>query len=191
MCSDRNRAYSALEYGDPKGFLLKLREIELKIASSALDRNTRTLRTNELKPWRELREAALFSHFMGERIGTPIRIAKSEDQDYDFISTWQSGNSRVFSPVQIKEIVPVYLNPSVKIEEVIASLSKYVSSPDLTVAIHLNKRIQFDLSSIKVPKLSIASLWMFGAISPDSSRWGLWGDLLEQPVGTEHVYPVA
>jgi hypothetical protein len=76
MRSDRVRAYSALEYGDPKGFLLKLRELEPKIAASKLERKVRTLRTNALKPWRELREAALFSHFMSERIGAPIRIAK-------------------------------------------------------------------------------------------------------------------
>ena len=191
MGSDRVRAYSALEYGDPKGFLLKLREVESKIASSGLDRKVRTLRTNDLKSWRELREAALFSHFMSDRIGTPIRIAKGEAQDYDFVATWESGGSRIFSPVQIKEIVPEYLNPNTELEKVIESLSKYASSQDLTIAIHLNKRIQFDLSAIRVPKLSIASLWIFGAVSPDARRWGLWGVFLAEAVGTEHVYPVA
>lgn len=191
MCSDRLRAYSALEYGDPKGFLLKLGELEPKIASSGLDRRVRTLRTNDLKPWRELREAALFAHFMSERIGTPIRIAKDEKQDYDTVVTWQSGDNRLFSPVQIKEIVPEYVNPDADLESVIASLSKYVSSPDLTVAIHLNKRYEIDLLKIEVPKLPIASLWMFAAISPSGRRWGLWGDFLTEPTGTEHDYPVA
>jgi hypothetical protein len=191
MRSDQVRAYSALAYGDLRGFLLNLRELEPRIASSGLDRSVRTLRTNNLKPWRELREAALFAHFMSERVGTSVRIAKGEEQDYDCIATWESEGVRRFSPVQIKEVVPEYLNPSADIDGVIASLAKYVSSPDLTVAIHLNKRIDFDLSTIRVPKLSIAALWMFGAISPDSSRWGLWGDLLAEPVGTEHAYPVA
>ena len=191
MSNDRVRLYSSLAYGDPSGFLLKLRELEPKIASSGIDRTLRTLRTNALKPWRELREAALFSHFMSERLGSRVRIAKSESQDYDFVASWEFGDTRMFSPVQIKELVPEHLNPHAERERVMASLSKYVSSPDLTVAIHLNKRIQFDLSSIEVPNLSIASLWLFGSISPDSSRWGLWGDLLAEPLGTQHDYPVA
>ena len=140
MTSDRIRAYSALEYGDPTGFLHKLDELEPRVASSNMDRKVRTLRTNSLKPWRELREAALFSHFMSERIGVPILIAKGEDQDYDFVATWQSGDTRTFSPVQIKEIVPEDLNPSADLEKVITSLSKYASSTDLTIAIPLNRR---------------------------------------------------
>jgi hypothetical protein len=191
MCSANLRAYSALEYGDPMGFLLKLRELEPSIASSGLDRRLRTLRTNKLKPWRELREAALFSHFMSERIGVPVLIARGEAQDYDFVATWEAEGTRHFTPVQIKEVVPEYLNPRAAIEGVIASLTKYADSPDLTVAIHLNKRATFDIREIKVPSLSIASLWMFGAISPDSALWGLWGDFMEQPAGTEHVYPAA
>jgi hypothetical protein len=191
MRGDRLRIFAALEYGDPRGFLVKLRELEPEIASSGLDIKVRALRTNQLKPWRELREGALFAHFMSERIGAPVRIARGEAQDYDFVVTWESAGVRKYAPVQIKEVVPPFLNPNAQLSAVIESLKKYTDSADLTVAIHLNTNIKFDLRDLDVPKLSIASLWVFGAIAPRAARWGLWGDLLGARMGTEHDYPAA
>jgi hypothetical protein len=191
MSLDRVRAFSALKYGDPKGYLAKLREMEPRIAKSGLPRKVRTLRTHELKPWRELREAALFCHFMSERIGTEVRIAKGEAQDYDAVATWEDGAVRKFAPIQIKEVVPSYLNPNADLATVIASLTKYVDSADLTVAVHLNKQATFVPASIAIPKLPVRSLWVFGAVSADASRWNLWGDLLNQSLITEHAYPNA
>ncbi len=191
MHKDTLRAYSRLVYGDLKGYLIALKRLEPQIASSGLDRKIRTLRTNKLKEWRELREAALFAYLMSERLGTPIRIAKGENSDYDFVASWRSGDATHFAPVQLKEVVPEYVNPAATIEGVIASLTKYTSSGDLTVAIHLNKRTEFDIREIHAPRLAISSLWMFGSISADRSRRGLWGDLLDQPTGSEHAYPTA
>ena len=191
MSVDRLRTFSALEYGDPRGYLIKLREMEPRVAKSGLARKVRTLRTHDLKQWRELREAALFCHFMSERIGTEVRIAKGEAQDYDAVATWQEQDVRKFAPIQIKEVVPSYLNSNANLESVIASLSKYVDSSDLTVAVHLNKQVRFIPASITIPQLPVRSLWVFGSISPDASRWNLWGDLLNQPAVTEHAYPAA
>lgn len=190
MPRDRLRNFAALEYGDPRGILVKLRELEPKIASSDLDIKVRTLRTNQLKPLRELREGALFAYFMSERIGAHVRIAHGESQDYDFVATWESGGFRRYAPVQIKEVVPPFLNPNAQLSAVIESLKKYTDSADLTVAIHLNTNTQFDPHDLDIPKLSIAALWVFGAIAPRAARWGLWGDLLGARMGTEHDYPV-
>jgi hypothetical protein len=190
MRDARLRLFSSLEYRDPRVFLMRLRELEREIASSALDIKIRALRTNELKPWRELREAALFAHFMSERIGTRVGIARGEAQDYDFVATWESAEGRHYAPVQIKEVVPPFLNPDAQLSAVIESLKKYTDSADLTVAIHLNTRAHIDLRD-PAPKLSLASLWVFGAIAPGAARWGLWGDLLDAPTGTEHDYPTA
>lgn len=191
MSVERLRAFSTLEYGDPKGYLIKLRELERRIVKSGLPRKVRTLRTQELKPWRELREAALFCHFMGERLGTEVRIAKGEAQDYDVVAAWEDGDVRKFAPIQIKEVVPSYLNPNTDLETVISSLAKYVDSSDLTVAVHLNKQVTFVPASITIPKLPVRSLWVFGTVSRNATRWNLWGDLLNQPAITEHVYPSA
>jgi hypothetical protein len=189
MRDARLRLFSSLEYRDPRAFLVRLRELEREIASSALDIKIRALRTNELKPWRELREAALFAHFMGERIGTRVGIARGEAQDYDFVATWESAGVRRYSPVQIKEVVPQFLNPDAQLSAVIESLKKYPDSADLTVAIHLNKKHTIDLRDLPIPKLSIAALWVFASIAPGAERWGLWGDFLGSPAGSEHDYP--
>jgi hypothetical protein len=191
MQAVRLRAFALLEYGDPTGFLAKLREIEPRVAKSELPLKERTLRTHELRPWRELREAALFCHFVGERIGIPVQVAGSESQDYDAVATWEDAGARKYAPIQIKEVVPAYLNPNTDLASVIDSLSKYVDSSDLTVAIHLNKQVTFVPEELVVPPLPIRALWVFGSTSSDATRWNLWGNLLDAPVITEHVYPAA
>ncbi|MFO1396504.1 MAG: hypothetical protein U1F48_05515 [Burkholderiales bacterium] len=179
-----------LEYGDPRGFLARLRKIEPLISNSALPEAVRTLRTNSLREWKEAREAALFCVGMSERMGTPIRFAKSENHDYDFVATWLNENTRHFAPVQLKEVVPSKINAKATLQALIEQLGeKYVDSPDLTVAIYLNRDVAFDVATLEVPPLRLAALWVFGGISPDQSRWGLWGDLLGEPIGTRFEYP--
>jgi hypothetical protein len=191
MMSIRLRKFESLKYANPAGYLIKLRELEPSIAASQLPKKIRTLRTSELKPWRECREAALFCYFIGKRFGTEVLFARDEAEDYDFVATWERNGNRIFSPVQLKEVVPAYLNPRAELAKVISSLSKYIDSSDLTVAIHLNKTAQLHPSELQIPKLPLSSLWVFCAISPDATRWGLWGDLLGDPFGTEHDYPIA
>jgi hypothetical protein len=191
VAPDRLRHFASLEYADPRGYLIELRKLEPRVAASGLPLQVRTLRTNQLKGWREAREAALFCHFMSERIGTSIRIARQESQDYDFVATWTDGDTQKFAPVQLKEVVPTHLNPRADISSVIENLARYRDSSDLTIAIHLNQTRPFDAPAIQIPELHLAGLWVFSSISPDASRWGLWGDLLKVPLGTEHAYPAA
>ena len=69
-------------------------------------------------------------------------------------------------------------------------LRKYKDSKDLTVAIHLNRGIKgFNPSEVKVPQLNIAALWIYGGISPDKSRWAIWGNFLDELQASEFSYP--
>lgn len=179
-----------LEYGDPLGFLMELRRIEPMVANSNLPEAVRTLRTNSLREWKEAREAALFCVGMSERIGVPIRFARSENHDYDFVAMWMKDDIRHFAPVQLKEVVPSQINPKLTLQALIEQLGeKYVDSSDLTVAIYLNRETTFDLATLHVPPLRLGALWIFGGISPDQTEWGLWGDLLDGPIGTRFEYP--
>ncbi len=191
MSADRLRAFASREYADPRGYLIELRKLEPRVAASGLPVQVRTLRTNQLKGWREAREAALFCHFMSERIGFPIRIARTESQDYDFVASWADRDTQKFAPVQLKEVVPTHLNPTADLSSVVEKLACYPDSSDLTVAIHLNQTRPFDAPAIHIPELHFAGLWVFGSISHDASRWWLWGDWLKEPFGTEHAYPAA
>ncbi len=95
-----------------------------------------------------------------------------------------------FGPLQIKEVVPDYLNPQAAIQPIIDSLARYTSSPDLNVVIHLNKLLHFDPAELTIPRLPINTLWVMAAITRDQSRWALWGDLLAgERRGTEFEYP--
>lgn len=184
------RIISDLAFQDPKPFLLNLRKLEQKLASSKAPNKLKSLRTNSLKEWRELREAALFCYFMSERIGVPIFLAKNESQDYDFLASWIIDEETFYAPVQLKEVVPTSLNISASIENTISKIAtKYVDSPELIIAIHLNQQCKFDPNDIKIPKLNLAELWIFGATSNDANQWALWGNFLTNPIGTSHKYP--
>ena len=159
------------------------------MAESDTAPNVRSLRTNSLKECRELREAAIFCHGMGERLGRKVFLAQSESQDYDFVGYSVVGDLGHFTPVQLKEVVPADLNPAASVQKTIDALAKYADSEDLTVAIHLSQRIHFDPSSLIIPNLRIGGLWVFGAISADQSEWALWGDLLSEVKGEAFEYP--
>ena len=172
------------EFRNPADFLITLRKLELTLANSTLDSNIKHLRTNGLREWREAREAALFCVGFAQRIGQPVFMSREESQDYDFVATWANGDEQQFAPVQLKEVVPESRNANSSVEQIIQSLTKYVDSEDLTVAIHLNRQVHFDPATLVVPPLRIAALWIFASISPDQSEWGLWGNYLEQSEGS-------
>lgn len=189
MDRSRLRAIQSSEFRDPKQFLIELRKVEPQLAASGLDPKVKRLRTNKLKEWRETRDAALFCYGMGQRIGQPVFLARGESQDYDFIASWVVGDEQHFAPVQLKEVVPADLNGTASLERTIRSLTKYVDSEELTVAIRLNRQEHFDPRTVVIPSLRIAALWVFGSISPNQSEWGLWGNFLEEPEGSRFAYP--
>jgi hypothetical protein len=185
------RSFSTLSYRDPKPFLVDIREIEYGLANSNAPIKIKTLRTNKLKECRELREAALFCYFLGERIGTAVYLAKVESQDYDFVASWIDDSTYHFMPVQIKEVVPEIINKKADISTLIEKLNRYTDSSNLIVAIHINRDCHFNPIDLKIPNLAIGQIWAFGATSPDQNEWGLWGDFCEKPERTIHKYPMS
>jgi hypothetical protein len=184
------RHFGKLPFFDPKPYLIQLRQIEIDMIGWEIADKVRTLRTNPLNYDRQLREAALFCYFIGQRIGTTVFLAKDEAQDYDFVSAWMDGSTYNYAPVQLKEVVPNRTNQTANLADVLASLEKkYVTSKELVVAIHLNQAGHLVPGDVVVPALSIGELWMFAGISHDQSQWALWGDFLRSPVGTRHEYP--
>jgi hypothetical protein len=183
------RAIQKLEFRDPEPFLVRLRQLEYELAASATTEKIRNLRTNKLKEWKELREAALFCYGMGKRIGQTVYVGRGESQDYDFVASWTTEGVQYLAPVQLKEVVPINLNPDASLQAIVDSLAKYADSEDLTIAIHLNQQMHFEPSELLIPPLRIAALWVFGSISPDQSSWGLWGNFLEAPEGMHYEYP--
>jgi hypothetical protein len=191
MANDRTRVFAKLKYRDPRAVLVDLRRLEATVAASDASFAVKNLRTRELRPLRELREACIFCYGMTECTGGPkFLVAHAEERDYDAVATWNVDDCQNFAPIQIKETVPHEVNPVASVHEVIAGLQKYVDSEDLTVAIHLNRTLRgFNPAEIVVPPLKVAALWMFGAITTDQSRWAIWGNFLDVREACEFTYP--
>ena len=101
------KEWSKLKYQDPKIILLKLKELGIIASNYQIDMKVRNFRTNSLKCYREGREAAIFCYGMGKAVvHTPVYFAIVENADYDCVARCQYG----FTPLQIKELVPEYLN---------------------------------------------------------------------------------
>jgi hypothetical protein len=194
MGNMRLRQFANLPYGDPRDFLIALRKVEWAVAASRTPERIRTLRTQGLKPEREMRDAAIFCVGMSERIGHDIRFAPVEDQDCDFAATWINGEgARCYCPVQLKEAPPHKLNAGATVQVVVDDLTHYADSNDVTVAIKINRVVRFDPVELKLPaNLRIGGLWIFAALSPNQSEFGLWGDFVSKtdaPLGTRFTYP--
>lgn len=186
--AELNRA-KTLAYRDPAATLRELRAIEIQIAGLDIRPEIKHLRTNELRKVRELRQAALFCYGMSCRIGQEVKFSPTESSDYDFIATWVSDDFRHFAPVQLKELVPETLNPLSTAQQLVDGLGKYTSSPNLTVAVYLNRNGTFSPSQLNVSGLSIAALWFVSATSADQSSWRLSGNFMEVPSATDFTYP--
>ena len=191
------RKLKALTWVEPKQALVNLRWLELNLPSN-IDEKVRRLRTNELKEWREARNAALFAHGIGEKVlRKPTLIAKSEEKDYDFVMRWNEDEADCFFPAQLKELPPDDLNPDVLIDDILAGLGKYSGLDDLSVVVAINRRMRFEYrpwAAAAMPK--IRELWYFGCVSKDQSRWFLYGSALrndaayyefDYPSGTPNV----
>ena len=190
----RLRQFAKLAYGDPRDFLAALRNFEWTVAVSPTPERIKTLRTQKLKPAREMRDAAIFCVGISERIGFDVRFAPVDDQDFDFITTWLDGDgARNYCPVQLKEVAPQHLSASATIQAVVDGLARYADSVDVTVAIKINRSVRFDPAKLKAPaNLRIGGLWIYTALSADQSEFGLWGDFLSKtdaPLWTRFSYP--
>ncbi|MGH0029276.1 MAG: hypothetical protein ACQGVC_05770 [Myxococcota bacterium] len=184
------REWSRLTWHDPEEKLRKLRDVEFKVLDLDLPPDVRHLRTNELKPWNEARQAALFAHGMREVLGTKVFLALHEAADYDFVAHYREGDAGHFCPVQLKEWVPPERNPEESLNDLLAKIArKYPTPTTTTVAIHVNNPGRLEFAGIEVPEISLGGLWLFGSKTTDQSRWWLYGSLIHHPDLYEFRYP--
>ncbi len=184
------REWTTYEYVDPRKVLVGLREVERRFAGKAIDERTLSLRTRELRPYHERRQALLFAYGMQAAVlGVPVHVACIEREDYDCIVTFEWQDERLYVPVQIKELAPADLNPTTDLQAELAKLTKYASSDDLVVAFYLNRNVRVEFGTLQVPPLGIKELWFFGAMSPMQDKWLLYGNALGTPRMWTYEYP--
>lgn len=186
----RTNKWAQFKYHDPRDILIKLRELEVIVAQSNLDEKVKSLRKQKFNKYLEWRDAAIFCHGLAESVlKNKIYYAPVEDEDFDCVTLRQDDDYQVYTPLQIKEVVPNQINPQTDLNNEISKLQKYTDSKDLVVAIHLNRKGKVEFSTINTPKLQIAQLWIFGAITENQDKWFLYGDLLANPNFFDFEYP--
>lgn len=183
------REWERLKYYDPSTVLADLKRLDLLAAESSLPKIVKTLRRNDLKKYREGRDAALFCLGMTKVQGTTVFFARLEAQDYDFVTLWQNGDEAIYTPVQLKEVVPESLNPKSNVNDTLAKLTKYSGSDRTVVAVRVNREIHLELNSFQLPKMHLGGIWLYGAVGPDQQKWSIYGDLLKEPHLQEFEYP--
>jgi len=186
-----DREFKALIWVEPKQVMVSLRWLETHIPEGT-DEKIRHLRTNQLKEWREAREAALFAYGIGDQVlEKPTFVAKLERRDFDFVMRWADDGADYFYPVQVKELPPADLNPNASLDDLLDKLEKYSGVDDLSVAIHINRRIRFEHRPWnRKTKPALRELWSFGCLSADQSKWFLFGNVLQSnPRYYEFTYP--
>lgn len=188
----RIREWARLHYLDSEQILRSLRDIATTYPLHQLPYDVSSLRRRDLRVYGEGRQAALFCYAMSQVIHTPVSFAQSEASDYDIVARFVRDGVMHYVPVQLKELVPEHLNPCTELQAELDKISKYADSTDLVVAFHLNRSATFQLSELRLPVATVGSLWLYGAMWPDQSRWIIVGNLLEpNPPMLEFAYPGA
>src|SRR5271157_673502 len=173
------REWAKLPFYDPEGALRNLAE-NRSIGFIPGGRHSRWtgLRTNMSKELRQWLDATVFTFGIRQALGVNAHLAFHEDEDFDFLVSWVDGEWHNFCPVQLKELVPDYLNPTADLNQVIAKLARYQRQTDTNAAIKLNRAGQFNPNVLEVPDLPFKELWLFGSSSPDNTEWFLYRALI-------------
>lgn len=184
------REWAKYEYKDAEKILIGLRTLEKQLQLKSLEYKIKSLRTRELRPFLEGRQAALFCYGMGQILDTKISFAQVEREDYDIIARYELNDELIYTPVQLKEWVPNRIQELSDLQTELDKLKKYADAKDLTVAFFLNRSERIELSKLQFPSSTIGELWFFGAATPDQKIWQIMGNLISpNPLSHEFEYP--
>ena len=187
----RIRQWERLTYNDPKRDLMALALLNDAVVGSPLSHNEKQLRTHSQRSLLERRQAALFAWGLVNLYAfESLEYALIDAEGHDAIFRWINADAVCYRPVQLKEVVSESRNKLGDLQNVIDSLSKYRNAGDLTVAIHVNRRMAGHITLELSANLTIGQLFIFGGCSPDQQRWFIQGDFIKTLERAEFDYPL-
>jgi len=174
------REWKNLEFLSAEKFLVGLKKIYDDLPMDRMPKNLASLRRRDVRHIGEARRCALFCYGVGQLLGVKISFADHESKDYDYVGAYVYAGTVSYVPIQMKEFVPVGVNPKAQLQSEIDKLRKYRDSSDLVVAMHINRKGFIRLSELNFTGLPIKELWFFGAKEDSALDWLVIGNVLKQ-----------
>ena len=157
------RRLAALNYQDPEAMLRRLMPIIVGILQKP--ETVAHLSGKQKNDFLEEHQAAFLAFMMKHIAGRHARVTVCVEEldDFDCIIKGEIGKDTVYKPVQLKQLPSHEVNDDVELQEIIDKLKrKYPTSPDLVVAIWINRDIKLDFTLLRFDGLKIEQLWFFG-----------------------------
>jgi hypothetical protein len=178
------REWQTYPYYNPNHTLKWWNTLERSVSQYNAPPKVKTLRTQGLKKKREEWDAAIFCYLFNQATGLNAGYSTIEDSDFDSILRWEQDDGVYYAPVQLKELVPAETNPHASIEALLKKCKeKYVTSESLILAIKINRQTQYSPEAFKNHGINVWSIWVFGSICPNRSKW-----LLSKHSNNEYSY---
>lgn len=171
-------AWSKLKYMNPTEYLLGIDKVFNDSGIKKYKNASDILLDRHIRDVAEDRRCAIFCHGAGQALGAEIVFSSYENADYDYVGAYKKDGRFHPFPIQLKQVVPDRLNSSTSLQKEIDKLSKYVDSEDLTVAIHVNRKIHIKPLELGVTDVKVKEIWLFAKLYNESNTWILYGNLM-------------
>jgi len=104
------------------------------------------LRRNADKPAREMLHGCILGCLLGQMRGVRFRVALVREQAHPadvFLFTGGERGLDHFTPVQLKELPPGYLNAETSLDALLADVAADPPMPDVSLAVFINRQMTF------------------------------------------------
>jgi hypothetical protein len=170
--------WKKLGFVDPERFLTEMPKALKESGLYSLPDWKEILNRRGLRYIKEERRCAIFCYGLQAATGAKVRFANFEASDYDYVLALEHQQRKWCVPLQLKQLVSTEINSRTDLQSEIDKLRKYATSPDLVVAMHINREGTFSPADLDFSGLSIRELWFFGNRAKNNSQWRILGDVL-------------
>ena len=176
------RRLAALEYVAPEDLLS---EIGPSVIGILQNRGSVAHLASHKKGALLEKHQAGFLAFMVKHIAGPcaeVTVCFKEFDDFDCVLRALIGRETVYMPVQLKQLPGHEIDLDIELQALVDKLKKqYPVSPDLVVAIWINRNIHLNFAKLSFVGLPIKQLWFFG--DSTSAEITLEGGLVSELLG--------
>jgi hypothetical protein len=157
------RRLAALNYEEPETVLHRVMPIVVALLQQP--ESVAHLSGKEKNAYLHQHQAAFLAFMLKHMVGSHAKVTLSMEEldDFDCVIKGDVEGQITYKPVQLKHLPDHATNPNIEIQTIIDGIKqKYRSSPELVVAIWVNRDTTLDLASLDFTGLAIEQLWFLG-----------------------------